>query len=229
MNKYISYILNVILIIVVIFAFCNSCNNFNNSLKDKSINETLQDSLYITKNKLNEQTATTMVLVADRNILKQQKDSMYLRLKAIDKYYKRKLVVATSLDLVTKDTSIGATNITPKDTIRKGNIVEIYPEYSDTIEKKLNGKLFATYMIRANKDSIKVISSILNPIDIDYRYDKKNFFDRKHLVVDIKTINPNSGVVQMKSYMPPEKKRTSPFIILGIGIVTGFILNSQLR
>jgi hypothetical protein len=225
MYKYIIYTILLGIFVLSIFLNFKSCQSDRDN---KYINEVIKDSLHITKNKLNQQTTTTRVLVADRNILKQQNDSMYLRIRAIDRYYRRKLIAVTSLDLVTIDTSKGKTNILSRDTIRKGNIVEIYPEYNDTIEKKLNGQIFATYQVKANKDSIEVISNILNPIDIDYRYNKKNFFDRKHLVVDVKTINPNSGVVQMKSYMPPTKKSKLPNILIGISLILGILLGHYL-
>jgi hypothetical protein len=191
----------VILILIILLSKCSQTINDQSELLD-----TKSQIIKITTNKLGEQTATTQVYEAQLKNLKgshkKQLDSTYWRIIQIECYYKRRLVAATTVDIVTNDTASTATTIT-SDTVKRGDSTIVRPVYKGLIVKK-----FSRYDIIASADSIHITSWFNNPIDVIHRYEQgKNFLGRKNLMIDVHTYNPDSGVSSLRSFTIKEKKR----------------------
>jgi hypothetical protein len=183
-----------------------------------------------TKNKLGQTTSSIKVLEVQNKDLKKSikklNDDSYKRIQQIERQYKRKLIAATTFNVVTVDTAKGITVITNSDTVIVDSIRYIYPTYTSTIEKrdKLDS-LISRYEVTAKKDGTEVRATIYNPIDVVTRYEKttpKNFFGRKHLYTDVHTYNHTSEANEVRSFSSKERKRhTGLKIVIGVAIFEG--------
>lgn len=230
-----------IAIIILLFFLFSGWLNFYlyNNLKDqKQINHTLQDSQHVSINKLGQATTTIAVLQGSNKDLRQVKDSMYYRIKAIEKHYKKKLVAASIFDLVTKDTSKGKTIILKGDTVKINDSTKIiYPVYTSEILNLIPGtKDTATfYKVTAKRDSINIIAEIKNPVDVDQRWTREfndskweKFFGKKNLVTDIKTYNHKTRTQDLKSFSTSQPRKYTG-LKFGVTILFGIFLGTQLH
>ena len=230
----------IILGIILLFLLSGYLNYYMyNNLKDqKQINNALQDSQHVTFNKLGQATTTIAVLQGSNKDLRQVKDSMYNRIKAIEKHYKRKLADASTFDLVTKDTSKGKTIVLKGDTLTLNNSTKIvYPVYTSDILNLIPGtKDTATfYKVTAKRDFIHIIAEIKNPVDVNQRWTREfndskleKIFGKKNLVTDIKTYNHKTQTHDLKSFNVSQPRKYTG-LKLGVTLLLGILLGTHLH
>ncbi len=201
--------LNLILLLALLVALGLWVKSYESHKATENLLYAIQDTLRVTKDKNDVQTASIAVLEgSNKDLLKdvRSKDSTILRLQATVKKYKRDLAAATSIDIVTKESVSGKDTIIKSDTVIKEGKVFVYPVYQAVIKR-----LYSTYTVTAGKDSIHVDAEIKNKLDVNWVYQRElnlkgveKKWGPKHLVAQVKTYNHNTSTEQMHSYRPTE-------------------------
>jgi hypothetical protein len=221
------------MLIIGIIALClllaHSCDRSDH--QDKIISA-IQDTLHLSRDKDGRQTATIEAYegtVKDlRNEVKSDKVTIK-RLQALGKEYGNKLVAAASINFTTIDHASGVTTVIPKDTIKDHGIIYLYPLYTDTIVKP-----WASYKVRADKDSIHVDSETKQAMDVSFIGFKKvnpfkkdglkTMFDAPKINLRINLQNPDSGVTEAHAFVKDGKRQYN-----GIKVVAGILSLEALR
>lgn len=210
MNKSIVVIaIQTILLIVVIFLLFKKCD------REKTLNTLLQSknqTLKITTNKLGQQTATIQVMEGK---LSDAKKVSQIDKKIIEelKKHKNKVTSSTIVRIHTSDTIQG------KPVIVNADCDSI--AFTAHLEKKtVSGEVYSSYEMYMDRDSVNLISNVKNKLVITQR------FEKNQPVVDVTTLNPNTGIDEVQSYKVTQKKKRAGLWI-ALAVLAGFLIGSQ--
>ena len=206
----------------------------NKDIRTLEIKYTIaQDSIRVTKNRLNQQTATVEVLTAEHNFAIQQlaiKDKEVIRLQnLVRSYEKQKGDLNTALTITTE------TVIRLQDSIQ--NLIVGYSELVDS----LNDSTTVIYPIYSRDFSdewkqgsvtmglemldVSVVSK--NEYDITIGEEKESLFKKK-MYANITNLNPNTDTKVMKVYQK-EPVKTKTFQKLTIGAIAGLVFGVLIK
>ncbi len=220
--------LNLILLLGIILVLACLVKSCESHKVTEGLLYATQDTLKITKDKHGVQTASIAVLEGSLNDMADilvAKDSTILRLKETAKEYKRNLVAATAINIVTREKVIDKTVIVKSDTVYINGSKYIYPVYEAKIKRK-----YSEYSIKSSKDSTQIIAEIQNKLDVNWVYKRDKRFGPKRLVADIVTYNQNTETEETHSFKPTESKasKTWKYIERGLCFVSGIALGKAI-
>lgn len=190
----------VVIILILAFFTWKGCST-NNHTFEKIYNQS-QDSLRFTRNKLNEQLATTNLLYGSVSDLKKLHASDSSTIGRLQKMVNKNTISATSLAVVTNSNiNISEQATIVHDTITSNGVEYLYPEYRDTIKNK-----WETVIIKVNKDSAHVDYKIFNEFDLKQEWKSNGLFKRKTAIASVLNLNPNTETLQYKTFTVKEDK-----------------------
>lgn len=222
-KKWLPYIAIIILIIFLV----RSCNGRKADNKEaRNFLNALNDTVSHYKNKHGEDVATISVLQLQsaKDFLKvSSKDVEIQELQQVVKDYKSKLKKpgssATNFTATTKVTNTGKTTVTPRDTVKVGEITYVYPQYSDSLLNE-----WIEYRASMNKDSAKLDLKVNNKYSVIIG-EEGGLFKKKRAFVDVVNYNPYSTVEKIRTFQvsQPRPKR------FGLGMSVGVAINPNLK
>ena len=201
MNK-----LNIILLLTVLIMailYQKSCKETNHV---KQLYKSVNDDLYLTKNALGNQVATTSILIAEkRDLIKlnADNDSTLKKLQQLVKK-QRQVISATVFNVETQ--SIGTAGTVLIDTLIDSLICN-YPEYNIVYSDK-----WQTVNITANKDSINWKFTNKDEFHFVHKYKSNGLFKGKTAFVEVVNLNPNTTTTDLRTFTIPTEKKLPVFL-----------------
>ena len=172
----------------------------------------IDTTLYISKNKLQQETAKREALLIEYKQLQNLYSKKYAELKSI---VDKNTQSATILSNQTKDSAATKTNVVY---VKNDSMPEYITSWSDSN---------STGTIRATKDSIFRNILVQNHLQIRQEWQGK-FWQRKKLFTEVTNLNPNTNTTNIQTYVKQPKKQ-HPLLIFGCGIIAGVIVVKVLR
>lgn len=201
-----------ILLSLLLFSKCGNYSELSN------INESINDTLSIERNKLNQEIATIKVLQmqSEKDFLNLKvKDSTINWLQSTVKNYKGRLNTAIVISNTTTSKGASKTLISSKnDTIKIDSFIYIMPVYQTSwINKWEKGSIIAS------KDSIFRNISMRNEFEIIQGEPKNGWFKKNEYLIQVKNLNPNTYTDELRSFNVYTKpKRFNLGIQVGYGL-----------
>jgi len=204
-----------LLAIILARATCNK-NLASKQRSGSLLNEAMKDSLEHERNNLGQQISNNKVLFTSNKKLLldlHTLDSTVLWLKEVLKANPKTPTAVVSKVITNIDTFHLVDSVRFVDTVRIGNIVRLFPEYSTEWNEK-----WSSGSIVANKDTIFRQIQFSNSFEIWFEMErrKKSIFSKKVPVVYWKNNNPLTATDKLKSW-----KVEVPRQRFSIGIISG--------
>lgn len=215
---------NVILLACLLFIIImriDTCNknrdtaqeqqNFINSLSDTLKTVRLKDSSERTR-------ISVLTMSNDKAFVELMfSDSQIVALQKVVDQYKNKLHAGSSVTTATTTTTVhlvGNTVLIVHDTVKVGDKIYLYPEYTDTIHNQ-----WISYRATMNRTKTDLDLSIVNKYAVILGYEKKKPF------VDVINFNPYSSTKILRSYQVSIPKQK----VWGIGFSSGVCIGNGLK
>lgn len=183
-----------------------------------------QDTLKLERNDKGQLKATISIMEGRRkkDLLRfETKDSTILWLKEIVKAYEGRLNSATAFTTVTTSFGTSSTNIIGGDTVWKDSLIFVYPTYETEWDDK-----WGRGSIIAKRESIFRDIKVRNEYEMTQGFEKQGFLKKKLLLVSIKNLNPNTEVLELRTYSINRNKGNRFGLDLNVsyGIGSNFVL-----
>lgn len=194
-------------IIVLLLLQLRSCQKAGMT---EGVLQAQRDSLYVTKNRLGQETAVRLAMVGTVSELKRSviaKDSL---LRDLSSRLNAATISLTMVKNQTTSQTAAPTTVAGNDTSVVNDTVFVYPQYTTTYQDK-----WERYSIRALRDSIYLEHTAFNYYAISQNYRKQGFFKPKAVEVSVMNMNPKTVTVEAQSFLVTPKKENRLVWLMG--------------
>jgi len=192
----------IVYICVITLCFIGMANGCGKLKRMQGLLDSVNDTLTKTINKKGQEKATTDLLLGSIKDLKSMHVADSSTIGKLQKMVDKNTMSATYLSNVTANhVDMKEQSVSMKDTVKKGGIIYVYPEYKDTINDR-----WQNIKIRANKDSLHFDYKVFNEFDIKQEWKRNGLFKRKTAEVSILNLNPHTETLVYKTFTVQENK-----------------------
>jgi hypothetical protein len=220
-----------VILFIVVAQQCVS--NRNKAKENENLIEALNDTIVIWRDKdsLSNSKIQTLKTEKVKDFLKiKSKDKQITDLQDVVKKYQSELKnggSVTNFTSVTNVNSKGKTQVIPKDSVKVGDVIEMYPTYKYDFVKtgdylKEKDFVWVTGHVESNRDDTEVSTQIINKYSVILGEESQGWFKPRKPFALVKNYNPFSETTELRTYevsRPAYKPfGISGFVGYGVGI-----------